>query len=341
MYEELSLLHGSEVDYDRSILIPSLPPNMSEREENVPCLLSNAAKSLEDLETSIKHSEIRYSGGLSPSAAGKIGASIYAFSLVVFLVVAMSYVMFDSLKEEVVTISLDSESSSGTKCKSLNKLNKVVTLDMISSNKLKSIPPFCCSKDDTTGNCPSNGETTDASLTISKYFESYEECMSTITLNGEVQLTPNSAVDYGCRPTLSLRLGSDMNDESFVFSVPTSMIVMSDTCLSTSSCTNTLQSYYSTSPSTWITGSCGYQNVDTCGNHADSLTAEKWVQIVRDQYNNYPSFEEMICNNFKDNPPYQCVEYKTMSPLSIVSQSFAITTAITAGLFSFVSFFLD
>ena len=37
----------------------------------------------------------------------------------------------------------------------------------------------------------------------------------------------------------------------------------------------------------------------------------------------------------------ECVEYETMSPLSIVSQSFAITTAITAGLFSFVSFFLD
>merc|ERR1712146_563344 len=71
------------------------------------------------------------------------------------------------------------------------------------------------------------------------------------------------------------------------------------------------------------------------------MGSERWVQIIRDQYNNYPSFENFVCRNFENNPPYQCTEYKTISFLSIISQSFAITTAVTAGLFSSVSFILD
>ena len=94
----------------------------------------------------------------------------------------------------------------------------------------------------------------------------------------------------------------------------------------------------------WNIMRCGdiWNGGDTCsgvGTAANpTLTSEQWKVVVNSKY---PNFTSTMCANFENNPPYQCTVLQELSLLSIVSQSFALTTTFTGFIWLGINVYLN
>jgi len=60
-----------------------------------------------------------------------------------------------------------------------------------------------------------------------------------------------------------------------------------------------------------------------------SFTTESLYTLITTQV---PNINELICKPWADNPPFQCTTFETLSFLSIISQSFAISSGVFTAL---------
>ena len=224
-------------------------------------------------------------GNLSSKVASFFSAGVYAIALVTFIVSFVSYSTFDSLKNQVTSIS----TTPGDNCIIISAYSATYVNTQVLSGNIIPDAIFNFNKAFDSGSviAPYTGGRWTTSVQYSKmYFATYDACVTAFSTNPYV---------FG-----RFNFGS----------------------LDPSAC---YMSYSAFNIDFEVTG--------TISSADKSAPCSQMVlpDIINELYTIFNA--NVMCSPYQNFPPYQCTTLQPLSPLAILSQSFALTTTVIAVLF--------
>ena len=286
--------------------------------------------------------------------AAKVGIFAYVCAAICFSVLVYSYFTDDALKVQTDTITVDR--IAGAKCKSLGKLRKLmVELPALTSSKLKDSSAVCGAyfeeNSDIFGqvtNIPTISEGFEdhpAMVDIDQYFTDADECKEKLKLTYgtptveafDCSMYSNNACPEGCKISDFSITAEAPYTSGFLFHFDHDFVSYNVECDAT--CKNTVDQY-------WI-DNAGIGNVHVheddpiikCGSKGDSCPTSFDFKALVDELS--PNFVSTVCDQWLDNPPYQCTTFERLSTVSIFSQAFALTSTAVGLLYLGVNIFLN